>query len=76
VPPARWEPECVLITRPEMEVRALRIAPGQHAFLAALAMDATLERAAETALVRDAAFDLGTTLLLASEAGAIQELRP
>jgi hypothetical protein len=74
--PAYWGPECALITRPAMQVQVRHITCGQHAFLAALATGATLESGAEVALGRDAGFDPGTTLLLAIEAGAIQELHP
>jgi hypothetical protein len=74
--PQQWIAQCVLITRPEADVQVRHITPAQHAFLAALVDDATLEEAAATALARDAHFDFGITLLLAIEAGAIQELYP
>jgi hypothetical protein len=72
--PASWEPECVLVTRPGAEVAVRRITHSQHALLGALATGASLESAAMAAPGNDADFDLGTTLLLATEAGAIQEL--
>ncbi|HTQ36987.1 MAG TPA: DNA-binding domain-containing protein [Steroidobacteraceae bacterium] len=71
-PPGHWRPECALITRPEAQVHVRCISAGEHAFLAAL--PATLEEAASAALDIDPAFDLGDTLRLAIEAGAIQEL--
>jgi hypothetical protein len=71
-----WQAQCVLITRPRADVQVRRITSAQYAFLAALATDAMLEDAAGTALALDHTFDFGTTLLLAIEAGAIQELRP
>ncbi len=74
--PASWEGECALITRPDTSVEVRLITPAAHAFLTALAADATLEGAAVSALAIDPLFDLGTTLLLAIEAGAIQELHP
>jgi hypothetical protein len=76
VPPARWEAECVLVTRPQAGVQVKCIALAQHIFLAALARDATLAGATELGLATDPAFDPGTTLLQAIEAGAIQELHP
>jgi hypothetical protein len=75
-PLSDWQAECVLITRPTATVKVRRMARGEHDFLAALDTGATLEWLAGAALARDAQFDLGTTLRLAIEAGAIQELHP
>jgi hypothetical protein len=74
--PRNWQAHYVLITRPQADVRVQRITSAQHAFLAAVADGAVLEDAAATALAVDHTFDFGTTLLLAIEAGAIQELHP
>ncbi len=71
-----WQPECVLLTRPDAHVRVRRITPDEHAFLIALHAGATLEDATGAALRLDPQFDPGTTLLQAIEAGAIQELHP
>jgi hypothetical protein len=72
--PQVWTAQCVLITRPQADVQVRCITPASHAFLAALAGGATLEHAAGSALTLDQHFDFGTTLLLAIEAGALQEL--
>jgi hypothetical protein len=72
--PAGWEPECALITRPAAEVQVRRICPAHHTLLATLTRGATLEEAAGSAIDDDPDFDLGRTLLLSVEAGAIQEL--
>lgn len=71
-----WEAECVLVTRPEADVQVRGIGRGAHAFISALAGGDALEAAAMTALDITPDFDLGTTLLLAVEAGAVQELHP
>jgi hypothetical protein len=75
-PVAQWQAECVLLTRPEATVQLRRIEPSQHALLAALGAGARLEEAAGIALVNDPDFDFGSALLLAVEAGALQELNP
>jgi hypothetical protein len=75
-PPAQWHAECVLITRPDADVRVQALAPAGHAFIDALRDGATLEAAAADALATDTPFDFGNTLLLALEAGAIEELHP
>jgi hypothetical protein len=72
--PVSWQPECVLLARPEAKVQVRQITIAQHALLAALADGATLEVAASAALECDADFDPGATLQLAITAGAIQEL--
>jgi len=74
--PESWRAECVLITRPQAEVRTHAISRGAHGFIAALGAGATFETAAVTALETDLGFDLGNTLLLAIEAGAFEELHP
>jgi hypothetical protein len=74
VAPREWVAQCVLVTRPQADVRVQRITLAQHAFLTALAEGATLENAAGGALPLDPRFDVGQTLLLAIGAGAIQEL--
>lgn len=73
-PVAHWEAQCVLLTRAEASVEVRCIGPAQHGFLHALAQGQSLEDAASMALGTDPAFDSGSTLLLAIEAGAIQEL--
>ncbi len=73
-PPADWQAEHVLITRPDTRVQMICISPAGHAFLDALASGEPLESAAGAALAQDPAFDLGTTLLRTVHAGAIQEL--
>jgi hypothetical protein len=72
--PAAWTAEFVLITRPEATVAVRAISAADHTMLAALLAGATVEVAAAAALARDPQFDPGTTLLLAVNAGAIQEL--
>ncbi len=74
--PENWLAECVLITRPEATVRTHALPPGAHRFITALGAGATFETAAEAALETEPGFDLGNTLLLATEAGAIEELHP
>ena len=74
--PQEWIAQCVLITRPDAEVQVRHVQRAQHAFLAALVDNASLEDAAATALALDPDFDFGKTLLLAIKAGAIQELHP
>jgi len=72
-PPRTWQAENVLITRPQAEVQVRCTGAGAHAFLAGLP-HAALEDAAAAALDIDPAFELGHTLQLAIEAGAIEEL--
>ncbi|MEJ0100880.1 MAG: DNA-binding domain-containing protein [Pseudomonadota bacterium] len=76
VAPESWQAEAALITRPDATVQVRGITPAAHAFFVTLGADATLESAASAALELDPAFDLGATLLLAIQAGAIQELYP
>lgn len=74
VAPGNWQPESVLLARPEAQVQSRTITSAQHALLAALENGAVLEAAAGAALAIDPGFDLGATLQLAIEVGAIQEL--
>jgi len=74
--PRHWAAQCVLLTRPQADVQVQRITVAQHAFLTALVEAATLETAAGIAQPLDPRFDFGQSLLLAIEAGAIQELHP
>jgi Putative DNA-binding domain len=74
LPPSRWEGECVLITRPDVQVHVQRITAAEHTLLTQLAAGAPLECAAEAALAQDPTFDLGASLLRMVAAGAIQEL--
>ncbi len=74
--PEKWLAECVLITRPEAAVRTHALSPGEHRFITALGAGATFETAAQAALDITPGFDLGNTLLLAIEAGTIEELHP
>jgi hypothetical protein len=73
-PIARWEAECTLVTRPDADVQVRRLAQDTHHFLTLLERGATLAEAAAAVLAIEPSFDLGTTLRLAIEAGAIQEL--
>jgi len=73
-PPESWAAECVLITRPHATVNVQHLGAVAVSWLGALAAGATLERAAAAAISLDPQFDLGATLLLALDAGAIQEL--
>jgi hypothetical protein len=73
-PPERWDPECVLLSRPEADVQVTLITAPAHTWLGALSRGSTIEDAATAALRLDPGFDLGTTLLLAIQAGVIQEL--
>lgn len=75
-PPRRWEAQCALLTRPQADVEVRRITTAQHLFFVTLATGATLEQSGSAALARDPHFDFGITLLLAIEAGAIEELHP
>jgi hypothetical protein len=74
--PEHWRAECVLITRPDAEVRTQALRPAEHRFITALAAGADFETAAQAALETDPAFDLGRTLLRVIEAGAVEELHP
>jgi hypothetical protein len=61
--------QCVLVTRPELEVEITRLSSSQHGFLASLSDGVAFGEAAESALTEDPQFDLAGTLALALGAG-------
>ncbi|MDJ1157937.1 DNA-binding domain-containing protein [Chelatococcus sp. SYSU_G07232] len=71
MPPEPWEPEDVLVVRPEAEVLVHRLPAGGLAFLAALEAGAPLGVAVERATAAAPAFDLPRNLAGAFEAGAV-----
>lgn len=56
------EPEDALVIRPHLDVDVVRLRPGEHPFLAALAAGETVETAAERALADTPALDLPLAL--------------
>ncbi|NKN36058.1 DUF2063 domain-containing protein [Agrobacterium sp. a22-2] len=75
-PPASWQPETVLIVRPEMTVEVIVLAARDAVFAAALFGAETLAEAAEAALVDDTHFDFGTALTGLISLGAFSPLAP
>lgn len=69
-----WQPEAVLITRPEAQVRLTRLADPAAGFAAALLAGQNIEGAALHALAIQSDFDLGTTLAGLADDGFITEL--
>lgn len=61
--------QCVLVTRPELEVEVTRLSTSQHGFLASLADGEAFGEAAGSILAQDPQFDLAGTLALALGAG-------
>ena len=53
-----WQPECALIARPRLEVEVLRLTPGAHEFLSALAEGCTVGAAIERGMNNTSHFDL------------------
>lgn len=75
-PLSRWQPETVLVLRPQMAVE-VHVLPAQDAvFAAALFGAETLAEAAEAALVADPHFDFGTALTGLISLGAFSQLSP
>jgi hypothetical protein len=70
-PLAALDPECVLVVRPDAEVVVATLAPGEAAFVRALADGVELGEAAEAALAVDPAFDVGDRLTALLRLGAI-----
>jgi hypothetical protein len=66
-----WRGEDALVTRPMLDVRVHRLAPGRWAFLSALRDGATLGGALEAALTDTSEFDAGTALAGLVNTGAI-----
>lgn len=70
-PPARWDPQDVLIVRPQADVDVGTLAPGQHAFLGAILDGRRVDGAAGAALREHAGFDLGESLIHLIRRGAV-----
>jgi hypothetical protein len=61
--------QCVLVTRPGLEVEVTMLSPSQHALLASMACGTSFGDAAATALADEPNFDLPGTFALALSAG-------
>jgi hypothetical protein len=61
--------QCVLVTRPGLEVEITLLSPSQHALLASMARGTAFGDAAASALAEDPHFDLAGTFALALGAG-------
>lgn len=70
-----WQPESVLITRPDAEVRLARLHDDAARFARELAAGESIEGAARQALSINAGFDVGTTLAALADDGFITEIR-
>jgi len=66
--------QCVLVTRPDLEVLVSALPPGSDAFMAALAEAEPMGRAAELALNDTPSFDLPAALAALFAAGAIADI--
>lgn len=75
-PLSRWQPETVLILRPQMTVEVHILAARDAVFAAALFGAETLAEAAEAALVTDTHFDFGAALTGLISLGAFSPLSP
>ncbi|WP_265518556.1 DNA-binding domain-containing protein [Nitratireductor luteus] len=64
------EPESVLITRPNLQVKVYKLAPGQFSFIEALMSGRNLQAAAEAAIGNTPSFDLAPAIGLLIESGA------
>ncbi len=69
-------PQCVLITRPLLEVGVVEISPAQFAFFSALQKSGTLNVALDAAATDDENFDLAESLALLLQSGAFQSIQP
>jgi hypothetical protein len=79
-PPAEIElspdPECLLITRPQLEVRSERLSPGGLAFLDACRGGLSLAAAGEAALAAEPDLPLADAFAGLLRAGAFSRLKP
>jgi hypothetical protein len=69
-----WEPEDVLIVRPQMTLLTRTLPPGGAAFLQALGDGQALQAAAERALAETPSFDLSANLVGALESGVLADI--
>lgn len=74
-PVASWQPETMLVLRPEMTVNVHILPPQDAVFAAALFNDATLGDAAEAAFAAAPEFDFGTALIGLVSLGAFSALK-
>lgn len=70
------EPENVLITRPGLQVRLYKLAPGPLQFIETLMSGSSLHMAAETTLATVPSFDLAPAIGLLIESGAFSGCTP
>ena len=70
-PIERWGGEAALVARPALEVRVWRLAPGGHAFFAALAEGQAVAAAAAAATVTTPDFDLAANRALLIRCGVV-----
>jgi hypothetical protein len=70
----QWQAQSAVIARPQADVQVTQLLDDQACFVHALVSGQTIAMAAERALVTDRAFDVGKTLGLLLNAGAIQRI--
>ncbi|MGH8174829.1 MAG: DNA-binding domain-containing protein [Steroidobacter sp.] len=73
-PPARWIPQDILIVRPDGQVRVQTLGPGVYAFVDALLDRMCVQRATEIALLDNAEFDVGRSIVDLFGVGAVVAL--
>lgn len=69
-----WQPESVLVTRPQAEIHVQALAAGAASLAAALLAGATLEQAYDAAFAEDPALDPGQALRVLAGAGLFTEI--
>lgn len=69
-----WQPESVLVTRPQAGIHVQCLAAGAAALAAALLAGATLEQAYDAAFAEDPALDPGQALRVLADAGLFTEI--
>lgn len=72
--PDAWEPEDVVVVRPDTEVLVHRLPPGAYAFISALALGTSIGQSASAALAESEEFDLGKNLVNLFAIGAVVAL--
>jgi hypothetical protein len=71
-----WQPECVLLTRPDAQIDLQCLQAGMAELAARLLAGECIEAAADAALVIDPALDIGVALGALVNAGSFSEIHP